>query len=121
MVYFIGSHSLLVNLFPCLQTLHRIFPFICICLSAGARGLGDGKGKPSGHRTPPLGLATDGEMRRERPFKSPLSLQLQVTFLQAWTKHEFRMSTNPIIHQTYLRSLKIEELPISNKMGIVCA
>ena len=44
-------------------------------------------GKPSGgHRTPPLGLATNGDMRRERPLKSALSLQLQVTFLQAWAK-----------------------------------
>ena len=95
MVNFISSHSLLVNLSPCLQTLHRLFPFICICLSALALGLGDGKPSGTGHRTPPLGLATNGEMRRERPLKSTLSLQLQVTFLQAWAKHEFRMSTNP--------------------------
>ena len=78
MVNFISSHSLLVNLSPCLQTLQRIFPFICICLSARARGCGDGK--PSGgHRTPPLGLATNGEMRRERQFKStPFPCRLQL-------------------------------------------
>ena len=31
-------------------------------------------------------VATNGDMRRERPLKSALSLQLQVTFLQAWAK-----------------------------------
>ena len=89
MVNFISSHSLLVNLSPCLQTLQRIFPFICICLSARARV----RRWETIHRAIALLLwdwqprvATNGDMRRERPLKSALSLQLQVTFLQAWAK-----------------------------------